>query len=147
MGQRERLVELRRKRNSVTADHIPFTNLPFVDTETAYCSDGVSIASTEVTRLYTLRMCTDRENLESGKNKCNTWKAHGKKRESCTKQGILKFTDFKSWKTHGMRNGIINFKMHQIYTVLQFFSATCLLTICSALGKATARQPDIQKIV
>ena len=48
MGQRERLVELRRKRNSIATDHIPFTSLPFVDSDTGHYSDGDSIASREV---------------------------------------------------------------------------------------------------
>ncbi len=32
-GQRERLVQLRKKRDSMTIEHTPFTSLPFLDAD------------------------------------------------------------------------------------------------------------------
>ena len=51
MCQRERLAELRRKRNSIATDRVLFTSLPFMENETGHHSDGDSIASREV-RIY-----------------------------------------------------------------------------------------------
>ena len=48
MDQRERLAELRRKRNSIATDRVPFTSLTFGENVTGHYSDGDSIASREV---------------------------------------------------------------------------------------------------
>ena len=48
MVRRERLAELRRKRNSIATDRVLSTNLPFMGNETEHHSDGDSIASREV---------------------------------------------------------------------------------------------------